>query len=1097
MNTPPLRPIRSASVLLPTWQGLEFLERVLDALAGQRCAIPWDLFVIDSGSTDGTWERLQVRRASFPVPFRADRIHPVEFDHGDTRNRLAARSTGDLLVYLSQDAIPSTPEWLSLLLRNFADPAVGAAYCRNVPRADARLLSKVFCRSDPGYSPTRFEARMPDPATWSRMSVDDRRQLLNFNNVASAIRRELWERHPFPRTMMGEDVLMGRAILEAGYTVVYDVEATVDHSHDYGPEKMRWRGHVDGRFNAEWMQRICVGSERDADVLTERMLAEDTRVLERLGIPPEEIARSSHEARELRTALVSGLYEGGLSPRRYPRTALRDRTDLRVLLVAYVTHAKGPSGAGVGPGYQQLARSLGARGPRQLARSLGARGHRVCLLVVSEAEAGARLRLERDEYEGVKIVRAWEPAASVELADAFRDLLAGEQPELVHFLEVRDSTLALIHAAGGLGLPIVASLDDHDAFGDIGDVLGKLGPTVAPDLWLCSSLELRKAWLDAGYVDPQTIAFRERGAPAAGAGPPPDEATELEFRYRALCCVVRPGDDSPPLFEAPGAAASATGETTRQGVDWLLLRPHSAAEYGIAGVPAGPVVLQLEQYALAAEPTVVLSGCVRVDGVEVGRFAPKRGSERDAPVLQTVAFRLAEGARVLRLEPGLLDGAWRAEGEAAADGAAEAHLRVCRVTLMRPRAADARRARPRADLAGLAEELRVTPGPPIDLRTLPKLAIVVPSLDGGNVLPDCLASIAALEYERERLEVVLVDNGSTDGSVDFVRQHFPSVRILSHDRNLGFAAACNAGARAARDADVVAFLNNDMRFEPDFLVQLVAPLVRRECAMTTAKLLSWDGQAIDTSGTGTTLLGIAVQPGYGQPPRPEHDVPRRTLFGCGGAMAVRAAVLQDAGGFDEEYFAYYEDLDLGWRMWVLGHEVHYVPTAVGYHHHSHTSKRFPPEVVRLVMIRNSLLTCIKNYDDANLARILPAMLALAIRRAHLKSGLDEGPFRIEAARPTRPNVATRFLAAVNDGDRTVPIERTGAADLIAIDDVLSDWEHWMRRRREVQERRRRGDDEIQRLFLDPLACVEGDDAYAALQAGLFQLYGLDRAFGRS
>jgi GT2 family glycosyltransferase len=391
----------------------------------------------------------------------------------------------------------------------------------------------------------------------------------------------------------------------------------------------------------------------------------------------------------------------------------------------------------------------------------------------------------------------------------------------------------------------------------------------------------------------------------------------------------------------------------------------------------------------------------------------------------------------------------------------------------------------------------VTPGPPIERHALPRLTVVVPNLDGLEVLPDSLASIAALDYERDRLEVLVVDNGSTDGSVDFVRRRFPEVRIVQHDRNLGFAAACNSGARAAREAEVVAFLNNDMRFEPDFLVELVAPLVRRECAMTTAKLLSWDGRAIDTSGTGTTLLGIAVQPGYGEPPRPEHDVPRKTLFGCGGAMAVRAPVLQDVGGFDEEYFAYYEDLDLGWRMWMLGHEVHYVPTAVGYHHHSHTSKRFPPEVVRLVMIRNSLATCIKNYDDQNLLRVLPAMLALAVRRAHLKSGLDERPFRIEASRPARPNVVARFRAALTGGNRTVPIERIGAADLIAIDDLLSDWEHWMRRRREIQERRRRGDDEIQRLFLDPLACVEGDAAYAALQAGLFELYGLDRTFGRS
>jgi GT2 family glycosyltransferase len=305
---------------------------------------------------------------------------------------------------------------------------------------------------------------------------------------------------------------------------------------------------------------------------------------------------------------------------------------------------------------------------------------------------------------------------------------------------------------------------------------------------------------------------------------------------------------------------------------------------------------------------------------------------------------------------------------------------------------------------------------------------------------------------------------------------------------LGFAAACNAGAREARQPGVLAFLNNDMRFERDFMLELVAPLARGDCAATTAKILGWDGRTIDTSGTGTTFLGIAVQPGFGQAPRPEHDVARKTLFACGGAMAIDAKLFREVGGFDEQYFAYYEDLDLGWRLWLMGHEVHYRPGALCYHHHSHTSKRFSPEVIRLVMIRNSLLTCIKNYDEANFARILPAMLALAIRRAHLKLGLDEHTFRIEAA---------RLLAADESAaDTRVKVERLGAADLIAINDVLSQWEHWMRRRREVQSRRRRGDDQIQRMFLEPLACVEGDAAYAALQAELIARFGLEQTFAR-
>ncbi|HKX46662.1 MAG TPA: glycosyltransferase family A protein, partial [Planctomycetota bacterium] len=335
MPDPCTEPIRSISVLMPTWQGIEFLARVLDALAGQRAPLPWDLHVVDSGSTDGTRELLEARRAGFPVPLHLATIEPAEFDHGDTRNLLSTRSRGDLLVHLTQDAIPSRPDWLAVLARNFEDPLVGAAYCRNVARADARVLTRLFCRSDPNYAEERREVRLPDAEALARLSPTERRLLYNFNDVASAVRRELWERHPFPRTMMGEDLLLGRGILEAGYTVVFDVEATVDHSHDYGPEKTQWRGFVDAKFNAEWLGRVSIESEADVATQCALLVAEDARLLGALRTPPDELLRLCEEARVLRAASLRGLYEGGRSRWRYPRTRMRDRSDLRVLLVAH------------------------------------------------------------------------------------------------------------------------------------------------------------------------------------------------------------------------------------------------------------------------------------------------------------------------------------------------------------------------------------------------------------------------------------------------------------------------------------------------------------------------------------------------------------------------------------------------------------------------------------------------------------------------------------------------------------------------------------------------------------------------------------------
>ncbi len=231
-----------------------------------------------------------------------------------------------------------------------------------------------------------------------------------------------------------------------------------------------------------------------------------------------------------------------------------------------------------------------------------------------------------------------------------------------------------------------------------------------------------------------------------------------------------------------------------------------------------------------------------------------------------------------------------------------------------------------AELRSLAD-LYVTPGPAVATESLPKVLVVVLNYNGRHHLQRCFESLRALDYPSERLEVLLVDNGSEDGSVEEMRTRFPWVRLIQNPRNYGFAPACNQGAANRRDAQVVTFLNNDMRVDPQWLRELVAPIVRGECSATTSKMLSWDGSRIDSAGGGMNFHGHGLQYGYGDVPAAEHERSRRTLFACGGAMAIDAGVFESLGGFDREYFAYYEDVDLGWRTWLAGHEVHYVPTS--------------------------------------------------------------------------------------------------------------------------------------------------------------------------
>jgi len=462
-------PVRSISVLMPTWQGEEFLERVLDALAGQRIAIPWDFLAIDSGSSDRTLAILRERQGRFPVPLRIASIHKSQFDHGDTRNLLAARSSGELLVFLTQDAIPASADFLAELARNFEDPAVAAATCRNLPRPDAQRLTRIFSENDPGYVAGRREVRSPPAAEYAAMDPHQRRLLYSFNDVASAVRRSVWERHPFPRAEFGEDILMARALLEAGYTIVYDDRACVEHSHDYSPQEMLARARTDAKFNAEWLDRTCVGSRSDADVLVERQLARDREALLAEGLAGGELERELRLAKELRSAAFVGLYEGGLTRLRQPPTALLPDPKLRIL---YVVHGFPPdSHAGTELYTQNLARAMAARGHEVavLARAPASR---------SVAEGGpADFTLQRGRWrdpswpadESLEVWRMTHRLEHRRLRDSydqpralapFREVLEEFRPDVVHFQHLIHLSAGLVREARERGIASVVHCHD-------------------------------------------------------------------------------------------------------------------------------------------------------------------------------------------------------------------------------------------------------------------------------------------------------------------------------------------------------------------------------------------------------------------------------------------------------------------------------------------------------------------------------------------------------------------------------------------------------------------------------------------------------------
>lgn len=450
--------ISSISVLMPTWQGMQFLERVLDALNGQECDLPWDFWVTDSGSTDGTYELLQDYAGRFSVPMSCDRIHNTEFDHGDTRNRLAARSGGDLLVFLTQDAIPVGNRWLQDLADEFADPEVAGAYCRNLPRPDARLSTLVLSRDDPGWSEGRQEVRLPPASEYAAMSPDEKRGLYTFQDVASAVRRSIWERHPLPRTSFGEDVLQARAMLEGGYKIIYSDGARVEHSHDYDLRETHARGAVDGRFNQEWLGRTCMARASDVPVLLSRLAPGDQAFIQTLGLPASESKSLESEVHGLRRAAFEGLHLGGQSTRRYPPSRMRSESALKVL---YVVHGFPPD---TWAGTEVF--TLG------LARGMQALGHQVAIFarVPAGPDGPADFEVEEGSFEELRVWRMThrldhpnlrasyeQPGAEA----AFTKVLAREKPDVVHFQHLIHSSTSLVRVAKEAGCGTVVHCHDY------------------------------------------------------------------------------------------------------------------------------------------------------------------------------------------------------------------------------------------------------------------------------------------------------------------------------------------------------------------------------------------------------------------------------------------------------------------------------------------------------------------------------------------------------------------------------------------------------------------------------------------------------------
>ena len=258
---------------------------------------------------------------------------------------------------------------------------------------------------------------------------------------------------------------------------------------------------------------------------------------------------------------------------------------------------------------------------------------------------------------------------------------------------------------------------------------------------------------------------------------------------------------------------------------------------------------------------------------------------------------------------------------------------------------------------------------------LPLISVVIPNHNGAKYLEKCLQTLQI--QTRENVEIVVVDNASEDKSLEAVQTIAPGAVVLRENRNLGFAGAVNAGIRSSH-GHWVAVLNNDTELAADWIAECVQAIQSHpEAVFFACKILDFtDRHRLYSAGDCYLRGGIGYRRGQELQDREDYHEECEVFSASGCAALYRRQVLEEIGGFDERFFAYLEDVDLGLRLQAAGYRGYYVPRAVVYHHGAATSGgEFSPLAVCL-RTRNSLLLLLKNMPMLIFWRCLP-MITLA------------------------------------------------------------------------------------------------------------------------
>ncbi len=256
-----------------------------------------------------------------------------------------------------------------------------------------------------------------------------------------------------------------------------------------------------------------------------------------------------------------------------------------------------------------------------------------------------------------------------------------------------------------------------------------------------------------------------------------------------------------------------------------------------------------------------------------------------------------------------------------------------------------------------------------------KVSILIITWNGRHHLEMCLSSVKNLIYPN--IEIIVVDNGSTDDSIEFLRKNYPEVKIVHNKTNLGFAGGNNAGIKVVT-GEFLLLLNNDTKVTRTFVTEMIKVIeVDEEIGAVQAKTLSMDDpRKLDSIGAFLTGTGFLYHYGYLQKDMKKFDRRINLYTAKGACMMIRKSVIDKIGLFDNDFFAYFEETDFCHRLWLAGYSIKYVPEAVIYHKIGGTSNKMNNSFIQFHSFKNRICSYLKNLGTKELIKILPVHLIL-------------------------------------------------------------------------------------------------------------------------